>query len=163
MTGEDKVLIFCATKKRSEELSRILNAEGFRTIAIHGDKTQKDRDRAIEQFRGDKVRILVATDVVARGLDIKDISFVINYDFPKNMDDYVHRIGRTGRAGAKGIAVSFINPEDDQKIVNELVDFMTEAQQSVPQALADLQTRRGGYGKPSYNKPSYGGYNRGGQ
>jgi len=73
------------------------------------------------------VRILVATDVVARGLDIKDISFVINYDFPKNMDDYVHRIGRTGRAGAKGIAVSFINPEDDQKIVNELVDFMTEA------------------------------------
>lgn len=73
------------------------------------------------------MRILVATDVVARGLDIKDISFVINYDFPKNMDDYVHRIGRTGRAGAKGIAVSFINPEDDQKIVNELVDFMTEA------------------------------------
>ena len=70
---------------------------------------------------------MVATDVVARGLDIKDISFVINYDFPKNMDDYVHRIGRTGRAGAKGIAVSFINPEDDQKIVNELVDFMTEA------------------------------------
>ena len=64
------------------------------------------------------MRILVATDVVARGLDIKDISFVINYDFPKNMDDYVHRIGRTGRAGAKGIAVSFINPEDDQKIVN---------------------------------------------
>ena len=73
------------------------------------------------------MRILVATDVVARGLDIKDISFVINYDFPKNMDDYVHRIGRTGRAGAKGIAVSFINPEDDQKIVNELLDFMTEA------------------------------------
>ena len=67
----------------------------------------------MEHFRGDKVRILVATDVVARGLDIKDISFVINYDFPKNMDDYVHRIGRTGRAGAKGIAVSFINPEDD--------------------------------------------------
>lgn len=138
MTGEDKVLIFCSTKKRSEELSRILNAEGFRTIAIHGDKSQKERDRAMEQFRGDKVRILVATDVVARGLDIKDISFVINYDFPKNIDDYVHRIGRTGRAGAKGIAVSFINPEDDAKIIKELVDFMHDSQTVVPPALQEL-------------------------
>jgi superfamily II DNA/RNA helicase len=78
---------------------------------------------------------LVATDVVARGLDIKDISFVINYDFPKNIDDYVHRIGRTGRAGAKGIAVSFINPEDDAKIIKELVDFMHDSQTVVPPAL----------------------------
>jgi len=81
----------------------------------------------MENFRGDRVRILVATDVVARGLDIKDISFVINYDFPKNMDDYVHRIGRTGRAGAKGIAVGFINPDEDKNIVNELIDFMQES------------------------------------
>jgi len=91
MTGEDKVLIFCSTRKGSEECSRLLNNEGFRSIAIHGDKSQVERDKAMETFKANKTRILVATDVVARGLHIKDISFVINYDFPKNMDDFVSK------------------------------------------------------------------------
>ena len=137
MTGEDKVLIFCSTRKGSEECSRLLNNEGFRSIAIHGDKSQVERDKAMETFKANKTRILVATDVVARGLHIKDISFVINYDFPKNMDDFVskyinnfkvHRIGRTGRAGAKGIAISFLNPDDDFRIIKELVEFMEESE-----------------------------------
>jgi ATP-dependent RNA helicase DDX5/DBP2 len=89
MTGEDKVLIFCGTKKGSEDLAFFLNNEGFRSLALHGDKSQKERDRAMDNFKKSQSRIMVATDVVSRGLDIKDISYVINFDFPKCMDDYV--------------------------------------------------------------------------
>ena len=89
MKRTDKVLIFCATRKMSEEMSNTLNREGFQTVAINGDKSQKERDRVMEKFKQNKARILVATDVVSRGLDIKDVTVVINFDFPKVIDDYV--------------------------------------------------------------------------
>ena len=101
-------------------------------MAIHGDKVQKDRDYVMEKFKSGECKILIATDVASRGLDVKDVSHVFNYDFPKVMEDYVHRIGRTGRAGAYGCAVSFVTHEDDKKIGREFVQMLSDAHQEIP-------------------------------
>lgn len=103
-----KVLIFGRTKHGVEKLSRILVAHGFRAESIHGNKTHSHRQRALALFKGNGARILVATDVAARGLDIPDVSHVINYDMPATYEDYIHRIGRTGRNGKQGKALTFI-------------------------------------------------------
>ncbi|KAJ1504759.1 ATP-dependent RNA helicase dbp2 [Coelomomyces lativittatus] len=94
-----KTLIFTATKRMTDELTRDLRSQGFAAEAIHGDKVQSERDMVIKGFRSGKIPIMVATDVAARGLDVKDVKYVINFDMPGNIEDYVHRIGRTGRAG----------------------------------------------------------------
>lgn len=103
-----KVLIFGRTKHGVEKLTTMLNARGFKTESIHGDKNQSARQRALKNFKDDKAQVLVATDVAARGLDISGVSHVINFDIPATYEDYVHRIGRTGRAGKKGKALTFI-------------------------------------------------------
>ena len=103
-----KVLIFGKTKIGVEKLSRTLYAKGFKVESIHGDKTQHRRQKALNLFKMDRVDILVATDVAARGLDISDVTHVINFDLPDTYDDYIHRIGRTGRANKKGQAVTFV-------------------------------------------------------
>ncbi len=103
-----KVLVFGRTKHGVEKLAVALNARGFKAQSIHGDKNQGQRQRALDTFKKGMAQILVATDVAARGLDIAGVSHVINYDIPESYDDYVHRIGRTGRAGAKGKALTFI-------------------------------------------------------
>lgn len=104
----DKVLIFGRTKHGVEKLSKALSARGFKAASIHGNKTQSHRQRALGAFKQDHIQILVATDVAARGIDIADVSHVINYDLPTTYEDYVHRIGRTGRAGKRGKALTFI-------------------------------------------------------
>ena len=104
-----KVLIFGRTKHGVERLSRTLTERGFKADSIHGDKNQGARQRALGKFKDDHIKILVATDVAARGLDIPDVTHVINYDVPATYDDYVHRIGRTGRANKKGKALTFLN------------------------------------------------------
>lgn len=101
-----KIIIFCSTKKMCDQLARNLTRP-FGAASIHGDKNQGERDHVLSQFRSGKCPVLVATDVAARGLDIKDIRVVVNYDFPTGVEDYVHRIGRTGRAGATGEAYTF--------------------------------------------------------
>lgn len=106
--GFDKVLIFGRTKWGIEKLTQSLLEKGFKTAAIHGNKTQGQRQRALMQFKQNEVRILLATDVASRGIDIDNVTHVINYDAPESYDDYVHRIGRTGRAGKKGIALTFV-------------------------------------------------------
>lgn len=106
--GFDKVIIFGRTKHGVERLSKQLNTRGFKSESIHGNKTQGQRVRALDYFKRDHVQILCATDVAARGLDINGVSHVINYDLPATHDDYVHRIGRTGRAGKTGQALTFI-------------------------------------------------------
>lgn len=106
--GADKVLIFGRTKWGIEKLTRDLLTRGFRAAAIHGNKTQGQRQRALEQFKNNDISILLATDVASRGLDIANVTHVINYDAPESYDDYIHRIGRTGRAGKKGIALTFV-------------------------------------------------------
>lgn len=106
--GFEKVIIFGRTKWGIQKLTNQLIERGFRAGAIHGNKNQNQRRRVLEQFKSDQIKILLATDVASRGLDIPDVSHVINYDMPATMDDYTHRIGRTGRAEKKGIALTFI-------------------------------------------------------
>lgn len=109
---QGSVLIFTRTKHRTDRLSKYLNGYGYMVTRIHGDRTQGQRKMAIEGFRSGQYRILVATDIAARGLDIDDIAHVINYDLPQVPEDFVHRIGRTARNGKSGQALSMITPED---------------------------------------------------
>ncbi len=105
----EKILIFGETKRGVERLSKSLNENGIRSVSIHGNKTQSQRQKALSQFRESNAWVMVATDVAARGLDIKDITHVINYDQPQSYDDYIHRIGRAGRADSPGIALTFVS------------------------------------------------------
>ena len=112
-----QVIIFTKTKITASRLSRSLAREGVAADAIHGDKTQQERIKALDAFKAGTITALVATDVAARGLDISELPMVINYEIPSAPEDYVHRIGRTGRAGASGIAISFVSPEEDKYII----------------------------------------------
>lgn len=103
-----KVLIFGRTKWGMEKLSRALDERGFKVASIHGNKSQNQRQRALSEFKTSKLQILIATDVASRGIDIEDVTHVINYDAPESYEDYIHRIGRTGRAGKRGIALTFV-------------------------------------------------------
>ncbi|MFN3788258.1 MAG: DEAD/DEAH box helicase, partial [Sulfurihydrogenibium azorense] len=110
----EKTIIFTQTKLEADQLSEDLSKEGFSVSAIHGDFSQKKRETVLHNFRTGKLKILVATDVAARGLDIKGVELVINYGLPKNAESYVHRIGRTGRAGKEGTAISIPTPSEDK-------------------------------------------------
>jgi ATP-dependent RNA helicase RhlE len=110
--GADRVLVFTRTKARADMLETILTRMGITVGVMHADRTQGARQAALEDFRAGKMEVLIATDIVARGIDISDISHVINYDVPENPEDYVHRIGRTGRAGASGYALTFVGPDE---------------------------------------------------
>lgn len=117
--GDNQVIVFTKTKITASRLSRALEREGIKADAIHGDKTQKERMAALDAFKEGNITALVATDVAARGLDITDLPMVINYEIPSAPEDYVHRIGRTGRAGASGIAISLVS-EDEEKYFVEI-------------------------------------------
>ncbi len=110
--GADRVLVFTKTKARADLVRTILDRKGLRVAVMHADRSQQQRDKALERFRAGKVDVLVATDIIARGIDISDIDHVVNYDVPENPDDYVHRIGRTGRAGASGYALTLVGPDE---------------------------------------------------
>src|SRR5690606_22743673 len=111
-TGLGQAIVFTATKRHAEELADTLHRDGFATEALHGDLSQRDRTRALNRLRRGECKVLVATDVAARGIDVASITHVINFQLPKFAEDYVHRIGRTGRAGATGQALSFVGRED---------------------------------------------------
>ncbi|HEY9277072.1 MAG TPA: C-terminal helicase domain-containing protein, partial [Methylotenera sp.] len=112
-----QVIIFTKTKITASRLSRSLVKEGIIADAIHGDKTQQERIKALDAFKTGTVTALVATDVAARGLDISELPMVINYEIPSAPEDYVHRIGRTGRAGALGVAISFVSDDEEKYMV----------------------------------------------
>ncbi|KAK6119925.1 hypothetical protein DH2020_046328 [Rehmannia glutinosa] len=124
-------LVFVETKKGADSLEHWLCMNGFPATAIHGDRTQQEREYALRSFKSGKTPILVATDVAARGLDIPHVSHVVNFDLPNDIDDYVHRIGRTGRAGKTGLATAFFN-ENNSSLARPLADLMQEANQEVP-------------------------------
>jgi ATP-dependent RNA helicase DeaD len=107
-------IVFCRTKREVDSLAEALEARGYRTAAIHGDISQAQREQQLRAFRDGRAEVLVATDVAARGLDIPDVSHVINYDIPDDTDAYVHRVGRTGRMGRKGEAVTLVTPRETQ-------------------------------------------------
>ncbi|XP_056858879.1 DEAD-box ATP-dependent RNA helicase 46 isoform X2 [Raphanus sativus] len=151
-----KIIIFCSTKRMCDTLARNL-MRTFGAAAIHGDKSQQERDDVLNQFRSGRTPVLVATDVAARGLDVKDIRVVVNYDFPNGVEDYVHRIGRTGRAGATGLAYTFFG-DQDAKHATDLIKILEGASQKVPQEVRELATRGGGMNKfRRWGTPSSGG------
>jgi ATP-dependent RNA helicase DDX3X len=136
-----KTLIFARTKKRVDELAYLLQGEGFPVSSIHGDHSQNQRNSAMRSFLHKESNVLVATDVAARGLDIRDVNTVINFDMPNEIDSYVHRIGRTGRAGKKGIAVSFLS-DDDISLLRDLTEVIEGAKQQPPAWFQELQRKQ---------------------
>jgi superfamily II DNA/RNA helicase len=113
-----QVLVFCRRKMDTGRLASALKRDGFNTAAIHGDKSQEARIEALDDFKSGKINVLVATDVAARGIDIAELPAVVNFELPYVAEDYVHRIGRTGRAGASGIAISLVSPEDERLLLD---------------------------------------------
>jgi Superfamily II DNA and RNA helicases len=156
---DGSIIIFVKTKHGTEKLATRLANEGHSTSAIHGDLRQNKRDRVIAAFRKKSYRILVATDVAARGLDIPHIEHVINYDLPQCAEDYIHRIGRTARAGAEGAALNFITPSDRGKwsAIDRLLN--PSAQQSERRGARKAESGQGRPGGARRRKPR----NRNGQ
>ncbi|XP_053273630.1 probable ATP-dependent RNA helicase DDX17 [Pleuronectes platessa] len=142
---ENKTIIFVETKKRCDDLTRRMRRDGWPAMCIHGDKSQPERDWVLTEFRSGKAPILIATDVASRGLDVEDIKFVINYDYPNSSEDYVHRIGRTARSTNKGTAYTFFTP-GNMRQARDLVRVLAEARQAINPKLLQLVDNRGGGG-----------------
>merc|ERR1712032_514329 len=159
LTVEDGlILIFTETKRNCDYLEDILCAKGFPACSIHGDKSQREREESLRSFKRGITPVMVATDVASRGLDIPNVTQVINYDLPTNIDDYVHRIGRTGRAGNTGNALAFVN-EKNSGIIRELRDMLDENDQEVPPWLNQMASYsgRGGGGRRNGRNSNFGG------
>ncbi|XP_026232829.1 DEAD-box helicase 3 X-linked a isoform X6 [Anabas testudineus] len=169
--GKDSLtLVFVETKKGADALEDFLYREGYACTSIHGDRSQRDREEALHQFRSGRCPILVATAVAARGLDICNVKHVINFDLPSDIEEYVHRIGRTGRVGNLGLATSFFN-DKNSNITKDLLDILVEAKQEVPSWLESLayehqhkssnrgRSKRfsGGFGARDYRQTSASG------
>ncbi|TGO17104.1 hypothetical protein BPAE_0450g00050 [Botrytis paeoniae] len=143
--GAGLTLIFVETKRMADSLSDFLINQNFPATSIHGDRTQRERERALEMFRNGRCPILVATAVAARGLDIPNVKHVVNYDLPTDIDDYVHRIGRTGRAGNTGISTAFFN-RGNRGVCRDLIELLKEANQEIPSFLENIAREGGGFG-----------------
>jgi ATP-dependent RNA helicase RhlE len=115
-TEMKKVLVFSRTKHGADKITRVLEKAGIKCAAIHGNKSQTRRQEALKNFKDERIRVLVATDIAARGIDVDDVSHVFNYDLPDVPETFVHRIGRTARAGKDGIAISFCAPDEEQDL-----------------------------------------------
>ena len=136
-TTEGNVLVFLEKKKSVDKLENFLLSRNYNAIGIHGDKIQSERQKAIKKFSSGEIPILVATDVASRGLDFPNVSYVFNFDMPKNIEDYIHRIGRTGRVGNKGKAISFYN-ENNKQIGQALVNELKKSGQKIPEFLEEF-------------------------
>ncbi|KAK9909084.1 hypothetical protein WJX75_006925 [Coccomyxa subellipsoidea] len=150
-----RLLIFCETKRGCDAVTRQLRTEGWPALSIHGDKSQQERDWVLAEFKAGKSPIMLATDVAARGLDVKDIKMVVNYDMPNTAEDYVHRIGRTARAGASGLAVSFFTSANG-RMARQILDILTEANQQVPDQLRQYASVAGGGGGSNFRNRGRG-------
>ncbi|XP_074307029.1 DEAD-box ATP-dependent RNA helicase 37-like [Silene latifolia] len=149
-------LVFVETKKGADALEHWLSINGFPATSIHGDRSQQERELALRSFKTGNTPILVATDVAARGLDIPHVAHVINFDLPNDIDDYVHRIGRTGRAGKSGLATAFFN-ENNSSLARPLSELMQEANQEVPEWLQRFASRASYGGGGGRNRRGGGG------
>jgi len=161
----DLTLVFVETKRRADMIELFLQNKDVPAVSIHGDKSQREREEALKLFRNGKCPVLVATDLAARGLDIQNIKHVINCDLPGNVDDYVHRIGRTGRAGNFGLATSFVN-ETNKPVLRDLLGLLEESRQEVPQWFQQLVVSctaaysRGSFGRQGAPRGGRGGGSR---
>ncbi|CAK56769.1 unnamed protein product (macronuclear) [Paramecium tetraurelia] len=137
---DKKVLVFCQKKIDTQKLEYRLSQHGVNARYLHGDLKQNQRDYIMQDFRNGKVNCLITTNLASRGLDVSDVDVVINYDFPENIEDYIHRIGRTGRAGKKGEALSFIQPRDlDYRLKDDLIKVFKQSSQEIPLQLLKLK------------------------
>lgn len=161
MGKNDKAIIFCGRKTRADDLSSEFVLSGINCQSIHGDRDQADREQALEDIKSGDVRVLIATDVASRGLDIEDITHVVNYDFPRNIEEYVHRVGRTGRAGRTGISLSFFTRQD-WAMAAELIKILEEADQDVPDEIRSMAERFAAK-KERDNREREGGFGGGGR
>ncbi|KAL7576300.1 hypothetical protein ACA910_018123 [Epithemia clementina (nom. ined.)] len=134
-TQKERLLLFCLYKKEAEHMEHTLQREGWKCCSIHGNKHQQARTAALQQFKEGSCPLMIATDVAARGLDIPNVQVVINYTFPLTIEDYVHRIGRTGRAGQTGISHTFFQPTADKAHAGSLQHVLRQAEQDIPEEL----------------------------
>ncbi|CAD6256525.1 unnamed protein product [Miscanthus lutarioriparius] len=155
-------LVFVETKRGADSLENWLCMNGFPATSIHGDRNQQEREYALRSFKSGQTPILVATDVAARGLDIPHVAHVVNFDLPNDIDDYVHRIGRTGRAGKSGLATAFFN-DNNSSLARSLADLMQESNQEVPAWLLRYAARPSYGGGGGRNRRSGGGSRFGGR
>ncbi|GFO44189.1 ATP-dependent RNA helicase ddx53 [Plakobranchus ocellatus] len=160
MAPDEKVIVFVGKKIIADDVSSDLAMNDIICQCIHGDREQCDREAALEEFKDSSVKILVATDVASRGLDVKDITHVINYDFPRHIEEYVHRIGRTGRAGRSGTAITFVTRQD-WKHAQNLIDIMAEANQEIPDDLLAMAERYSAFKRRQDSEGGFGGRGRG--
>ncbi|XP_066337323.1 DEAD-box ATP-dependent RNA helicase 52C-like [Miscanthus floridulus] len=161
-TGKQTLtLVFVGTKRGADSLESWLCMNGFPATSIHGDRNQQEREYALRSFKSGQTPILVATDVAARGLDIPHVAHVVNFDLPNDIDDYVHRIGRTGRAGKSGLATAFFN-DNNSSLARSLADLMQESNQEVPAWILRYAARPS-YGGGGSNRRSGGGGRFGGR
>jgi len=137
-----KMICFANTKRRIESFQKTFWAKGYDSVALHGDKQQSERDRDLAKFSSGEQWLLFATDVCARGLDIKNVTHVVNLDMARDVESYVHRIGRTGRAGASGVSITFWNEAYDMECAPALVKIAKEAGQEVPEWLDKAATKQ---------------------
>jgi ATP-dependent RNA helicase DDX3X len=151
----DLSVIFVETKRAADTLELELHEKGVGVCAIHGDRDQSQREEALHSFKTGANPVMVATDVAARGLDIPNVTLVINFDMPKQLDDYVHRIGRTGRAGRKGFAVAFVN--ERCSYLPDLGDLLRNAKQEIPGWFDELIQARGSGGRLKRDNNRFGG------
>lgn len=151
----EKILIFMLYKKNCDYLHRELVKAGWPVACIHGDKKQYDRDRVLAEFRSGASPIVIATDVAARGWDVKDVKYVVNYEFPLVIEDYVHRIGRTARAGASGTAYTYFT-EENKEFAQELVQILSESKQKIPEELDQWKHIGHRYQKKTASTALYG-------
>ncbi|KAF5275014.1 hypothetical protein FQA39_LY06951 [Lamprigera yunnana] len=140
MQEDEKAIVFCGKKTRADYLASELVLHGIDCQTIHGDREQCDREQALADITNGTVQILIATDVASRGIDIEDITHVINYDFPRNIEEYVHRVGRTGRAGRTGYSISYFT-RSNWGSASELIEILQEAAQDVPEELYKMSER----------------------
>ncbi|NWS55262.1 DDX43 helicase, partial [Chunga burmeisteri] len=140
MKPKDKVIIFVGKKLTADDLASDFGLQGIPVQSLHGNREQRDREQALDDFRKGIVRILVATDLASRGLDVHDITHVFNFDFPRNIEEYVHRVGRTGRAGRTGEAVTLVT-KNDWRVASELIEILERANQVVPDELIAMAER----------------------
>ena len=153
----NQALIFTATKRQADKLTDDLYHSDFKTAALHGDMSQGSRTKTINRFKRNEIKVLVATDLVSRGIDVKDITHVFNYDMPRFAEDYIHRIGRTGRANKKGLALSFVSPTDREHLrkIERFTGMKIETK-----VIAGMEPTKGASKQPEKKKRGGGPFNK---
>ena len=161
--GLDRVLVFARTKHRADRVAKVLEKASIPTATIHGNRSQSQRDKALNDFKKGKVRVLVATDVVARGIDVDEISHVINYDVPDSAETYTHRIGRTARAGREGAAFTLVAPEDlgTLRDIERAIDQVLQNEDADGFVYADARIAPDPKRQPAAARKTYGQRSRG--